>query len=215
MPLPSDRTDAEKEILTRDEWERLRAEIPAHYLPLTAFLITTGCRIGEATAIQVRDLDLNDATPTVRVRRAWKKAVAGVYLGSVKTRRGNRTIRIGHELAALLRPIAARTRDPEAFVFTSVQGARISAQRYNTRVWSPAVQRAGIVKHVTPHGLRHTSASWLLMAGIAPQVVQHRLGHESLQTTSRVYAHLLTDAQADAADLMDIAAGKTTRQIES
>jgi len=42
-------------------------------------------------------------------------------------------------------------------------------------------------------------------------VVQHRLGHESLSTTSRVYAHLLTDAQLAAVEVMDQA---TRRQIE-
>ena len=38
------------------------------------------------------------------------------------------------------------------------------------------------------------------MDGVLAQVVQHRLGHESLQTTSRVYAHLLLDAQRAAVD---------------
>jgi integrase len=36
------------------------------------------------------------------------------------------------------------------------------------------------------------------MAGVAPQVVQMRLGHESLHTTSTVYAHLLLEEQAAA-----------------
>lgn len=38
------------------------------------------------------------------------------------------------------------------------------------------------------------------MEGVAPQIVQHRLGHESLETTSRRYAHLLLDAQRAAVD---------------
>ena len=210
--LPSDQTTAEKEILTRAEWDALRDAIPAHWLPLTTFLITTGVRMGEATAVQVRDLDLDGPTPTVRIRRAWKKGENDSrYLGSTKSRRSNRTVRIGTDLAAMLRPLLSD--DPEALVFTSPQGARVQAQHYRNRVWVPSLAKAGITKHVTPHGLRHTSASWLLMAGVAPQVVQHRLGHESLSTTSRVYAHLLTDAQADAATLLD-AAARPTRQVE-
>lgn len=209
--IPSDTADTEKEILTQAEWLALREKIPAHWLPLTTFLIITGVRIGEASAVQVRDLDLDSPSPTVQIRRAWKKDVAdGRYLGSPKSRRGNRTIRIGTDLADLLRPLLGP--DPEALVFTSPQGARVQAQHYNNRVWKRALADAGITKHITPHGLRHTSASWLLMAGVAPQVVQHRLGHESLSTTSRVYAHLLTDAQADAVSVMDAAAGR--KQIE-
>lgn len=34
----------------------------------------------------------------------------------------------------------------------------------------------------------------------APQVVQHRLGHESLATTSEVYGHLLLSAQQEAVE---------------
>lgn len=211
--LPSDQADTEKEILTHAEWELLRAAIPAYWLPLTTFLIVTGVRIGEASAVQMRDLDLDSPTPTVRIRRAWKKGERDSrYLGSTKSRRGVRTIRIGTDLADLLRPLV--TDDPEALVFTGVQGGRVQAQHFNTRVWKKALADAGITKAITPHGLRHTSASWMLMAGVAPQVVQHRLGHESLSTTSKIYAHLLTDAQADAATLLDAAARPSARQIE-
>ena len=41
-------------------------------------------------------------------------------------------------------------------------------------------------------------ASWQLMAGGPAQVVQMRMGHESLATTSTVYAHLLVEEQAGA-----------------
>ncbi|MCV7584143.1 tyrosine-type recombinase/integrase [Micrococcus luteus] len=57
-----------------------------------------------------------------------------------------------------------------------------------------------MTKDLSPHSARHTFASWALMEGVAPQIVQHRLGHESLETTSRRYAHLLLDAQRAAVD---------------
>ncbi|MCV7588810.1 tyrosine-type recombinase/integrase [Micrococcus luteus] len=68
------------------------------------------------------------------------------------------------------------------------------------RHWKPALAAAGITKDLSPHSARHTFASWALMEGVAPQIVQHRLGHESLETTSRRYAHLLLDAQRAAVD---------------
>lgn len=206
MRLPTGSAD-EKEILTREEWNRLRGALDVFWVPLTTFLLVTGARFGEATALQVRDLDIAGPHPSVRIRRAWKKGEAGVVLGPPKSRRSTRAILVGHDVAALL-ATTAEGKGPEDLVFTSREGRRVQAQHYIGRVWRPAVVRAGIAKHVTPHSLRHTSASWLLMEGVPPQVVQHRLGHESLATTSRVYAHLLTDAQAPAAALLDAAVGK-------
>jgi integrase len=204
VKLPADEQAHEMEVLTRDEWARLHDAIPERWRPLTGFLLVIGCRIGEASAVMVRDVDLGAGT--VRLRRAWKKgANDSRYLGATKTRRGVRTVLMGPGLTEGIRALV-EGRAADELVFTAPEGGRVYAQHYRNRVWAPALERAGITKHITPHGLRHTSASWLLMDGIAPQVVQHRLGHESLATTSTVYAHLLTDAQLAAVDVMDAAA---------
>ena len=208
--LPQDDETAEMEVLTQDEWARLRDAIPERWRPLTGFLLVIGCRIGEATAVKVKDIDLRAGT--VRLRRAWKKgANDSRYLGSTKTRRGVRTVLLGPWLAEVLEPLV-KGRDADELVFTAPAGGRVYAQHYRNRVWMAALERAGITKPITPHGLRHTSASWLLADGVPPQVVQHRLGHESLSTTSKVYAHLLNDAQVGAAAMMD--AASRPREIE-
>jgi len=208
--LPSDTTEHEMEVLTEEEWVRFIDAMDPHYRPLTRFLLAVGCRIGEATALQVRDLDLTRRT--VRIRRAWKKGERGVYLGTTKTRRGVRTVALSPGMCDELGALAAG-RAGEELVFTGKRGGRVQAQHYRNRQWERALVAAGITKPITPHGLRHTSASWLLAAGVSPIVVQHRLGHESLATTSKVYAHLLTDAQAAAVDVMDRAtAGRQSIQ---
>jgi integrase len=48
------------------------------------------------------------------------------------------------------------------------------------------------------HDLRHTHASILLCSGVPINVVQARMGHESIQTTIDCYGHLLpaSDTQA-------------------
>lgn len=51
-----------------------------------------------------------------------------------------------------------------------------------------AVQRAGLVKRVTPHTLRHAFVTHALEAGNEISVVQKLVGHEDVNTTM-IYAH--------------------------
>ena len=47
----------------------------------------------------------------------------------------------------------------------------------------------------TPHWLRHSHATALLLAGVPVHVVSRRLGHADVQTTLNVYGHVTDDAE--------------------
>jgi integrase len=50
----------------------------------------------------------------------------------------------------------------------------------------------------TPHWLRHSHATALLLSGVPVHVVSRRLGHADVQTTLEMYAHVTEDADLQA-----------------
>lgn len=55
------------------------------------------------------------------------------------------------------------------------------------------------VRKIKFHGLRHTSITLMLSAGVPVHVVAQRVGHKDVSMTLNVYAHALPNMQADAA----------------
>ena len=77
-------------------------------------------------------------------------------------------------------------------------GDPLSINNLGQREYARLLAVAG-VKPITLHGLRQTSASLLLSAGVPPHVVQQRLGHKRVEITLDLYAHVLPGQQRDAA----------------
>ena len=61
------------------------------------------------------------------------------------------------------------------------------------------IVRAAAVRPIKFHGLRHTSATLMLAAGVPPHVVAQRLGHKKVEITLGIYGHVLPTMQRDAA----------------
>ena len=52
-------------------------------------------------------------------------------------------------------------------------------------------------------GLRHTQATVLANAGVAPQIIQRRLGHSRIGVTMDLYAHKTPGQDAPAAETLE------------
>ena len=73
-------------------------------------------------------------------------------------------------------------------LFLSKRGTPISRKMIWVLVKDYA-NRAGIEKNLTPHGLRHSFATHLLMGGADVRAVQEMLGHADVGTT-QIYTHV-------------------------
>lgn len=215
-------------FLTAGESAVLVAAIPQHYQPLVITLLHTGMRFGEATALLVGDVDLDAPTPVAYVRRAWKRSGHGTatQVGAPKTAAGIRTVSLGTGVVAAIAPLVDG-RPADELVFTTTTGKAIQHSHFNARVWKPTIERLNartdadgnpkapaLAKRPGIHSLRHTHASALIQTGVPLTVIQHRLGHESIQTTSDVYGHLAPDALAVTARAIDAWMVQVTPELE-
>jgi integrase len=197
LPRVDDQADEEMTFLERDEYERIAQEISdPDARDLADWLVGTGMRWGEATALKVKDLNLAAAKPTVNVQRAWKKTKVGSVqaykLGPPKTKKARRLLRLSPAQVAMARRLVAG-QPPDEFLFRTVTGKSWRHANYYNRKWLPAVKAAvakGLPKRPRLHDLRHTHVAWLIGKRIPLPAIQIRLGHESIQTTVDRYGHL-------------------------
>lgn len=188
-----DEVEVVDRLLSHDEFSRLLTATTEYWRPLLEFMVASGLRWGEVSALQPADVDR--ARNTVRVRRAWKYSSAGYKIGPPKTKRSRRTVDIP-------KAVLDKLDYTHEWLFTNRDGGPIRYPGFRRRVWDPAVKRANLNPAPTPHALRHTCGSWMLNAGVPIPVVSRHLGHESIQVTVDIYGHLDRTVAAQAAAVM-------------
>lgn len=144
-------------------------------LALIELLFATGMRVGEVSAINVKDFLVKEGTFKVqgkggRERLAFvvDKVTRDIQQQHLKARNQLQT-----ESTAL---------------FLNAAGKRLSPQGIANIILRLRLA-GGIERHITPHMLRHTVATMLLRNGVDIRIVQEFLGHASIATTQR-YTHV-------------------------
>lgn len=152
-------------------------------------LFSTGLRVSELTRLNRTDLDLVRLEFSVR-GKGQKDRPVYISHSAAKAVQAYLEAR-GDSLPALF--LNNSTNKPLAN--TSGNFRRLSPRSIQ-RIINKYVKKAGITKHVTPHTLRHSFATDLLMNGADLRAVQSLLGHADISTT-QIYTHV-TDAHLKA-----------------
>ena len=144
---------------------------------LVEFLYATGARISEACGLSLGDIDMQDSL--VRLLGKGNKERIVPFGRSAHAAlsdwfdEGGRTMRV---------PKRWKSRDNSDAVFLGVHGTRLTRQAAFHIVRKYAAL-AGIKEEVSPHSLRHSCATHMLVHGADLRIVQELLGHASVSTT--------------------------------
>jgi site-specific recombinase XerD len=148
---------------------------------IVELLFSSGLRVSELTALD-RD-HINTKRREFMVRGKGQK---------------DRPIFISQKAANIIEEYLAKRADTLPALFLNVSrnntgGTSGNYRRLSTRSVQRMVSKyaklAGITKHVTPHTMRHSYATDLLMNGADIRSVQTMLGHSDISTT-QVYTHV-------------------------
>lgn len=167
----TDRLQDRLRYIRRDEVQAaLREETRDRLRALLQLLWYSGCRISEALAVRVGDVDVGSSS-VVMVNLKQKRRVGG---GGRASKVCPLPPRFAGELAAM-GPAPGRA-DGQLFAWT---------RTYAYRLVRAALERGGVERdRAHPHALRHGHAVHALRGGATLDVVKNALGHSSIQTTA-------------------------------
>jgi len=144
---------------------------------LVEFLYATGARISEACGLSLADLDMDDSFVRLFGKGSKERIVP---FGRSAHRALSEWLEEGGR--GMLVPKRWKSRDYADAVFLGVRGTRLTRQAAFGIVRKYA-SLAGIKDDVSPHTLRHSCATHMLVHGADLRIVQELLGHASVSTT--------------------------------
>ncbi len=143
-------------------------------------MYATGVRVSELVSLDIDDVDLDESFVRC-MGKGSKERIIPLHDEAVETVR---------EYLEDGRPSLARSAADRA-LFVSRKGGRLTRQAL-WLILKGRAQAAGIERKITPHTLRHSFATHLLIGGAPLRHVQELLGHASI-TTTQVYTHLTSE----------------------
>ena len=217
IPTNTERSNSDIHFFSEDEIRLILQESVRCYKngsrvyrmgEIFVFLLNTGLRIGEALALEVRNIDFENQLLTVRSNIVYVKDRTDsgkkyrcIKQPSTKTKSGSRIVPLNDEAVRALISLRG-INGGVPYVFATKNGKRIHPRNID-RTFRGILQRCGI-RCTGVHSLRHTFASRLFAKGIDVKTVSELLGHSDVGITYDTYIHLIQEQRAAAVSAIEI-----------
>jgi integrase len=165
--------------ITKEEANRLLAELPQYLREMVEFSLTTGLRASNVRCLTWDEVDFGRELLTIAPSKFKNGEVFTAPINS-------------QAMAVLRRQIRHISHN---YVFT-YNGKPLSVIPKKT--FKAACSRAGI-ENFRWHDLRHTFATWLALAGVQSHVIKELMGHKDIKTTMQ-YMHVAKEYLRDASE---------------
>lgn len=206
--LPKDDATEDKAMfLTMDQVNAIINNANDWHRPMWLLLIGSGLRLGEATALTPTDFQLDAATPSVRIMKAYQEMEDGWAVGAPKTKKARRTVALAPSTVEAIRArVESSPRNKPIFTISPTTTVYPQHRQWLDE-WYGAVKAADLGLNHRPriHDIRHSHASMMIAGGMNLFELASRLGHESILTTTKTYGHLVPDVHFRAAAMVETA----------
>lgn len=193
VQLPKGLKKTYRRAPTQDEIEIIKNSLDKTFGLFAYFLLFTGCRRGEALALQYKDIDYQ--SKLIHITKSLYHMGNVPKIKQPKTERGNRDIILLDILERVL-----PSGKPDEFLFGDGINP-LTASRAED-LWQAYQKETGMLT-ITPHIVRHGYASILHEAGIDPKDAQEMLGHANISTTLDIYTHITERKKSETAQKLN------------
>lgn len=169
----------------------------SEYYPIYFLMGFYGLRCGEALGISWSDIDIDNKV--IRIHQQVECFNKTYSFKKLKTEDSRRKLPL---VPATLNALENVTRTSEGplsdLIFKSSNGLPIDPSNLR-RTFRRLIKEVGLPA-ITPHHLRHTAATNLMILGTQPKAVQSILGHAHISTTMQIYQHANMSGKSEAFD---------------
>ncbi len=202
VPIVQNKNEFKREMLfwEKEEFDTfIKVVDDPVFLALFSLLYWTGMRIGEAQALQIKDIDFDNNTISI------SKTYNAIHkeLTTPKTSNSYRTVSITNKLTSLLKDVVESYKsyygfDGDMFVFGYDEPIRNNKVR---RHFNKYIEVAA-VKKIRIHDLRHSHVSLLRHLKFDRYEVAKRLGHTP-DMVDNTYTHWFEKSQREMIDKLN------------
>lgn len=178
----------ERRYITPGEMRIVMNSVKLSFGLFALFVMFSGCRRGEALALEWSDVDFKHNIISISKSLSWDHSKP--FIKKPKTKKGVREVVLLPELRKHLKP-------GKGLIFPNQYGEFLTESQY-AKAWDNYYDASGLQEYceknglckLTSHCMRHGYATVLCWADVDVKEAQRMLGHAKESTTRDIYTHV-------------------------